>query len=544
MGTQWLGLFKWNGSTPRADFDNNLTQIDGVPHGQITKLMIDSQGFLWVSASGYGVYRIDPATNKIIAHIDMKDSPWGKLTYHSVASFLQYDDSTVVISGQDLHFFNLRQNKITRTIDMPSSKPGSAAALEKDKSGYIWISTTGGLYRLNPQNEIFIHFDRIDGIANDYFTVAASYVLPDGRLMFGNDNQMIVFDPMQVKINDPSPEVRITGFKLANKALLVDSLLSRNRIELGPNDNSIVIEFSGLQYNGTYIIRYKLEKLDKEWKTADLNNQAVYSYLPPGTYTLLMKSEDAEGHPSNITRVIIKVKPPFWKTWWFLGLVIFAATAILFWLDKLRMQRIRATESIRTRIATSLTEDMSNSLSNINISSELAKTKIDVDTQRTKEYIGQISETSNRMVQAMYDMVWSIDPKNDMMSNTIERMKSFAVETESMFPVNIDFDVDKSVERLASDMEHRYELLCIYKEAVTNAAKHANGRYVKVSLRYSGSKLIMMIIDDGKGFTMDEAAMLGRGISDMRRRAAAINATLYIESEINTGTVVKLEMPV
>ena len=130
------------------------------------------------------------------------------------------------------------------------------------------------------------------------------------------------------------------------------------------------------------------------------------------------------------------------------------------------------------------------------------------------------------------------------MANTIERMKSFAVETESMFPVNIDFEVDKQVEKLASDMEHRYELLCIYKEAVTNAAKHANGRYVKVSLRYSGSRLIMMIIDDGKGFTMDEAAMLGRGISDMRRRAAAINATLYIESEINTGTVVKLEMPV
>jgi signal transduction histidine kinase len=38
--------------------------------------------------------------------------------------------------------------------------------------------------------------------------------------------------------------------------------------------------------------------------------------------------------------------------------------------------------------------------------------------------------------------------------------------------------------------------------------------------------------------------MLARGMSDMRRRAALINAMLYIESEINTGTVVKLEMPV
>ena len=201
-------------------------------------------------------------------------------------------------------------------------------------------------------------------------------------------------------------------------------------------------------------------------------------------------------------------------------------------------------ESVRTRIATSLTEDMSSSLTNINISSELAKTKIDSDTRRTKEYIGQISETSNRMVQAMYDMVWSIDPKNDTMANTIERMKSFAAETENVHPIDIDFDIDKQVDKLELDMEHRYEILCIYKEAVTNAAKHSDGRHVKVSLRYNRPKLLMMILDDGRGFSMDDAAMLGRGISDMRRRAAAINSVLYVESEINTGTVVKLEMPV
>jgi signal transduction histidine kinase len=53
----------------------------------------------------------------------------------------------------------------------------------------------------------------------------------------------------------------------------------------------------------------------------------------------------------------------------------------------------------------------------------------------------------------------------------------------------------------------------------------------------------MMIEDDGKGFDVDNAA-LARGISDMRRRSADIKAALYIESERNTGTIVKLEMPV
>jgi signal transduction histidine kinase len=207
------------------------------------------------------------------------------------------------------------------------------------------------------------------------------------------------------------------------------------------------------------------------------------------------------------------------------------------------MQRIRATERIRTRIATSLTEDMSNSLSSINISSELAKTKIDLDKERTKEYIEQISETSNRMVQAMYDMVWSIDPKNDTMLNTIERMKSFAVETESHHDVDIVFDIDEAAADLNLDMVHRYELLSVFKEAISNAAKHAEAKHIQVSLRLKNSRFFMLIEDDGKGFNVDNA-VLGRGVSDMKRRAADISAALYIESERNTGTIVKLEMPV
>ncbi|HET9430062.1 MAG TPA: ATP-binding protein, partial [Chitinophagaceae bacterium] len=141
-------------------------------------------------------------------------------------------------------------------------------------------------------------------------------------------------------------------------------------------------------------------------------------------------------------------------------------------------------------------------------------------------------------------MVWSIDPKNDTMADTIERMKSFASEMENTYPANVEFDIDNKVKKLGLDMERRYEMLCIFKEALTNAAKHSDGRYIKVSLRYNRPKLMMMILDDGKGFMMDDAAMLGRGMSDMRRRAAAINAVFYVESEINTGTIVKLEMPV
>ena len=544
MGTQSLGVFKWSAAKGKKNFDNGVSQFKGVPATLITKITVDRKGYVWVATSASGVYVIDPSIDKVMLHFGTEEPPERKLTWNGTASVFQYDDTTMVIAANGIYLYNTRLQRISSFVKMPETIPGVIAAVEKDKNGYLWISTTNGILRLNPRNKIFIHFDRTDGIVNDYFVLAASYVLPDGRIMFGADNQFVVFDPELVRINKPAPDVTITGFKLTNRSLLIDSLLKRDRIELGPDDNSITIEFSGLSYSGTYNIAYQLEGLDKTWMRSDKSNQAVYTYLPPGRYTFLTKSEDAEGHPSKkITRLIINVKPPFWKTWWFLGLTVFAFVGLLFWLDKLRMQKLRATESIRTRIATSLTEDMSNSLSSINISSELAKTKVDTDKERTKEYIAQISDTSNRMVQAMYDMVWSIDPKNDTMFDTIERMKSFAVETESLNDIDILFDIDEAAADLKFDMAHRYELLSVFKEAVTNIVKHADARNVQVSLRQKNSRFYMLIEDDGKGFDPGKASM-GRGINDMKRRAEAIKASLYIESEKNTGTIVKLEMTV
>ncbi|MEP7377065.1 MAG: two-component regulator propeller domain-containing protein [Chitinophagaceae bacterium] len=543
IGTQSLGVFKWTAEKGKKTFDDGLKLFSAIPPTQIPKILTCNKGYVWVATSSAGIYAIDPATDKIVYHLGTDEPPERKIAKDQVSSVIQYDDSTMVIIANMLYFFNTKKGKIIKAISLPESTTGNIAAMEKDKSGYIWISMTNGIYRVNPRNQIFIHFDRLDGIANDHFVAGASFRTPGGRIIFGADNQMVIFEPLKVMINDPAPDILITGFKQMNQPLRVDSLLKKDRIELNPENNSIIIEFSGLGYGRAYISKYKLEGLDKDWIIADNTNQAVYSYLPPGNYTFLVKSEDAEGVASkNITKLIIKAKPPFWKTWWFLGLAAFAAVGLFYWLDKQRTQRIRATESIRTRIATSLTEDMSNSLSNINISSELAKNKIDTDRERTKEYIAQISDASNRMVQSMYDMVWSINPGNDNLPDTIARMKEFAVEIENSHDISLIFDIDKEVMKLQLDMEYRYELLSIFKEAVTNAVRHANARHIQISLRFKNPKLIMMVEDDGKGFEDLQCGLLGRGITDMRRRASALDASLHIESNENTGSIVKLEM--
>jgi len=392
----------------------------------------------------------------------------------------------------------------------------------------------------------FSYYDRTDGIRNDKFKVSSSYLMKDGRLLFGTTNDFLVFDPEKVKSTKVTPTVTITDIKLAATSLLVDSIERLPELKLQYYDKSISIDFASLSYlkKNKLTYYYKMDGVDKDWVLSDMTQRAVYTYLPSGSYTFMVKAQNVDGAFSNeITTLKIKMYPPFWKTWWFLGLVIIAAVVFLFWLDQQRMHKLRATESIRTRIATSLTEDMTNSIRSINISSELAKTKVDKDVDRTKEYISQISDTSNRMVQAMYDMVWSIHPDNDTMQHTIDRMRAFAAEIESAYNTDIVFEIGKSVSKLELDMEYRYELLSVFKEAMMNAAKHADARHIQVMLDCRKRLLRMSIEDDGSGFDT-ESVVMGRGINDMKRRTSAINATLKIKSYINTGTIIKVEMRV
>ncbi len=543
IGTHSIGLYKWSPSAPGNTFEEKVIAIPGIPRTLIPKLMFDSQGYLWVCTIVDGIYKIDPKTDDIIDHITSKDPPAKRLIDNSVADVLEYNDTTIVIVSTGLNIYNTKRNTISH-IGIEQGLPMPYInTMAKDKQGNIWLGMMNGLCRYDFRTGNFSMYDRTDGIRNDKFKVAASYLMHDGRLLFGTSNDFVVFDPEKVKSTSIPTKVAITDVKLGATSLLIDSIQRLPELKLRYDDKSISIDFSSLSYvkKNKLTFYYKLEGIDKDWILADMTQRAVYTYLPTGSYTFMLRAQNVDGAFSDkITELKIKMNPPFWKTWWFLGLVIIAGVVFLYWLDQQRMHKLRATESIRTRIATSLTEDMTNSISSINISSELAKTKVDKDVERTKEYIGQISDTSNRMVQAMYDMVWSIHPDNDTMQHTIDRMKTFATDIESVHHTDIVFEVGKSVAKLELDMEFRYELLSIYKEAITNAAKHADARHIQVMLECRKRLLRMSIEDDGKGFDL-ESVVMGRGINDMRRRASAINATLKIKSYIKTGTIIKVE---
>lgn len=472
-GNLWLGmhsngLYKWSKEKGSLSFEDGIYKINSIPAVKVLDIMLDNKGILWVGTETEGIYMIDPVTEKVTDHITDK-GPAGKRITGNGAAIMQYDDTLIIIGGAGLNFYDTRSGIIRNITTSDGLSSDLVVSLEKDKAGYLWVATTTGLCRMNIQKNSFTVYDRNDGMANDNFDVGGSYKLPDGRLLYGTSKDFIVFDPLAIGARKSLYDVSITYFNIVNTTVSVDSLLKLDRIELPYNENSISIGFSNLSYNNRNKVAYyyMMEGIDKEWKQANELNQAIYSYLPPGTYTFRVKAENADREGGKVTEIKVKVNPPFWKTWWFILSVIVVIVAILYWIDRLQLKRKEGLQKIRSEIAGNLHEEVNTALNNINILSEMARIKADNEPAKSKEYIEQIHHKSHHMIIAMDDMLWSLSPENDSMQKTVERMREYIDELRNTYGPVIDITVDRKVESLELDMKLRHESFLLFKELMS-----------------------------------------------------------------------------
>ena len=82
------------------------------------------------------------------------------------------------------------------------------------------------------------------------------------------------------------------------------------------------------------------------------------------------------------------------------------------------------------------------------------------------------------------------------------------------------------------------------QEALTNVARHAGARHLKVALRQDTVSLSLDVSDDGRGVTADELrGARSLGLIGLRERALACGGTVEIRGQPGQGTTVSLRLP-
>jgi signal transduction histidine kinase len=87
-------------------------------------------------------------------------------------------------------------------------------------------------------------------------------------------------------------------------------------------------------------------------------------------------------------------------------------------------------------------------------------------------------------------------------------------------------------------------LFRIAQEAVSNAAKHARATRIDISVVEQENAVSLSVVDDGQGFDLSAAARTSShwGLSNMRERAQAIGATLFVDTAVGRGTSLTVQL--
>jgi hypothetical protein len=132
---------------------------------------------------------------------------------------------------------------------------------------------------------------------------------------------------------------RINDYHLQWKSILLNDSIVPRDFDFSYNENKLEFNILGISLgNGSELVyRYKLIGLSNNWNTTS-NRKLIFSSLPPGEYELIVqvKGQNEEWSQREI-RYSFYINPPYWKTWWFLGICTLIFIGFIYLFFKIRV---------------------------------------------------------------------------------------------------------------------------------------------------------------------------------------------------------------
>jgi ligand-binding sensor domain-containing protein/signal transduction histidine kinase len=454
--------------------------------------------------------------------------------------------------GKGLIAINLATGKTVTITDEQGLPNNTVYGILSGDNHNLWLSTNKGICRFIPPANFTLtnrsHFTVFlveDGLQSNEFNTGAYHRTANGLLLFGGINGLTMFHPRQIELVHQPARVVITQAMVNNQPVKSDTGITYKKIiRLPYKQNSLSFSFAALDFVSPrrLIYFYQLTGYDKDWIDAGNRNYVAYTNLPPGSYVFKVKAARQLHQNDAETTLAIIINPPFWRTAWFIALCVLMLAGLLYAVYRYRINQLIHLQKVRNRIASDLHDDIGTTLTNISILSELSKKNL-LQKEQAGTFLDRIAEEVSNSSQALDDIVWSINTKNDTLEQTVARMRRYAAEIFDAANITYALQLDEQFEHYKLNMEQRRDCFLIFKESVNNIYKHALARNVHIKIWIQKGQLHMMIKDDGKGF--DITTLTHRnGIKNIRNRIQKWHGTVTMTSVEGEGTVTQVQMPV
>jgi len=501
--TLWAGTYR-NGlyKIPIDGNENiklsNLNRFSAVPDSMIRSMYIDSKGVLWVGTRYNGVYKI----------IQQKDQSY---------QIEQFDQKRGLLSD-------------------------GIRVITEDKHHNIWLGSWIGVDKLIKEKNgwrifNFSRFSNLFGVINT--------IVPDDdeSIWVGMNNGLANIPDLGYDKFVPLP-VYITRIqaRFKNDSSFIPA--ENASIALPFSKNAISFDFSSPGFINEKEMKYSYRLIrsdDTAWSIPASQQSVNYASLQPGYYRFEVRNLGWNGEWGKTTSYFFTILPPVWTTWWFICSVAAVIILLLYILYRYRIRQLQRIQQVRNRIATDLHDDIGSTLTNISILAELSKRNRQ-EPEKAEAYLDRISEEIDASGQALDDIIWSVNSKNDTMHETAARMRRYAAELFDARNIRYELKMDPLMADKKIMMEQRRDLFLMFKETLNNIQKHAKASVVSISLFIEKENIILIINDNGNGFDATKQTH-GNGIKNLEERVSRWKGGLIVESGNGNGTTINVRLP-
>ena len=327
--------------------------------GMVASLYIDKDETLWVSATGEGVYSYRFDTGKLTHYAHNPSIP-NTLSNNNVNNIMQDSNGNLWFStsGSGLDRYRKESNDF-ENFDMQKDGLSSDCIYEVFESsiqkGDLLLITNQGFSQFDYPQKKFYNYGTENGFPLTAVNENALFVTHDGEVFLGGIQGMISFWEKKLHFTPKSYSIILSRLLVNGKeitagddtGILEQSIAYTPEISLKADQSMFSIEYATSNFipaNRNEIV-YRLEGFSDEWNHTDRKQTLItYTNLNPGKYTLVIKSD---GDGIEEARLLIRVLPPWYETWWAYLIYTICTVSLLWYLIQNYNSRIKLRESLK-----------------------------------------------------------------------------------------------------------------------------------------------------------------------------------------------------
>ena len=200
-------------------------------------------------------------------------------------------------------------------------------------------------------------------------------------------------------------------------------------------------------------------------------------------------------------------------------------------------------ERERLRISKDMHDHVGGVLTQVSQLSDMGLNETE-DKALVKKRFERIGNRARVAVQALDEIVWATNLKNDNLASFAEYVSRFSDEFFEYTNIRCWQEVPATFPALPLRAEVRHNVFLAVREAFNNALKHSKCSEVWLRIKLEEGQATVEVEDNGCGFNPAQPAAGGNGLENMRARMVEDGGQTVLISTPGKGTRIRLIFPV